>query len=109
MFKIYIKEVRKLVGEKRTINITANSPFIVAASSDDIANTYFLIHTEIFQYNVSANTDLLVNSASNFLQDLKLQIKVVEERVNLSFHPTEVAYKVIVNRVLRDFINRIFY
>ncbi|KAL5780741.1 hypothetical protein ACOSQ2_011478 [Xanthoceras sorbifolium] len=199
MFKIYIKEVRKLVGEKRTINITANSPFIVAASSDDIANTYFLIHTEIFQYNVSANTDLLVNSASNFLQDWSswhttigclpsqrtlgggeerkcaatynqaaqlFNSKLSELIQNLnnrlpkgrmvyldvysplndmiqnpkkygtgkfevgfmcnqwspftctnvskyvfwdSFHPTEVAYKVIVNRVLRDFINRIFY
>ncbi|KAL5778251.1 hypothetical protein ACOSP7_011177 [Xanthoceras sorbifolium] len=209
MFKIYIKEVRKLVGEKRIINITANSPFIVAASSDDIANTYFLIHTGIFQYNVSANTDLLVNSASNFLQQLyglgarrigvlgtprligclpsqrtlgggeerkcaatynqaaqlfnsKLSelIKNLNNRLpkgrmfyldvysplndmiqnpkkygtgkfevgfmcnqwspftctNVSkyvfwdsFYPTEVAYKVIVNRVLRDFINQIFY
>ncbi|KAK3231875.1 hypothetical protein Dsin_003756 [Dipteronia sinensis] len=73
MFKKYIKEVKKLFGEKRlrTINnITDNSLFVVAAGSDDIANTYFLIRARMFQYNISAYADFLVHSASVWLQDL---------------------------------------
>lgn len=68
MFKEYIGKLKASFGEKRTNFILANSLFLVVAGSDDIANTYFTIGIRKAQYDVPAYTDLMVNSASSFLQ-----------------------------------------
>ncbi|KAK9946902.1 hypothetical protein M0R45_012342 [Rubus argutus] len=70
MFKEYIGKLKASFGEERTNFILANSLYLVVAGSDDIANTYFTIGIRKAQYDVPAYTDLMVNSASSFLQDL---------------------------------------
>ncbi|KAF3446808.1 hypothetical protein FNV43_RR11988 [Rhamnella rubrinervis] len=70
MFKEYIGKLQGMVGEERTNFILANSLFLVVAGSDDIANTYFTVPLRKLQYDVPAYTDLMVNSASGFLQEL---------------------------------------
>ncbi|KAJ6694116.1 hypothetical protein OIU85_004859 [Salix viminalis] len=54
---------------KHNFHLT-NSLFIVVASSDDIANTYFTLRARALQYDVPAYTDLMANSASSFVQEL---------------------------------------
>ncbi|XP_014504189.1 GDSL esterase/lipase EXL3-like [Vigna radiata var. radiata] len=70
MFKEYIGKLKGIVGESRTNFILANSLYLVVAGSDDIANTYFVAHARILQYDIPSYTDLMVNSASNFVKDL---------------------------------------
>ncbi|KAM5565185.1 GDSL esterase/lipase EXL3-like [Rosa sericea] len=70
MFKEYIGKLKANFGEQRTNFILANSLFLVVAGSDDIANTYFTIGIRKAEYDVPAYTDLMVNSATSFLQDL---------------------------------------
>ncbi|TKY57612.1 GDSL esterase/lipase EXL3 [Spatholobus suberectus] len=70
MFKEYIGKLKGIVGENRTNFILANSLYVVVAGSDDIANTYFVAHARILQYDVPSYTDLMVNSASNFVKEL---------------------------------------
>ncbi|KAI3724487.1 hypothetical protein L2E82_36266 [Cichorium intybus] len=69
-FKEYIEKLKRIVGEERTQFILANSVFLVVAGSDDLANTYFTIGIRKLQYDISSYTDILVSSASNFIQDL---------------------------------------
>ena len=57
-----------MVGEERTQNILANSLFLVVASSNDIATTYYTIGIQRLQYDISSYADLMVSSASNFIQ-----------------------------------------
>ncbi|KAJ8430699.1 hypothetical protein Cgig2_012397 [Carnegiea gigantea] len=68
-FKEYIQKVTHLVGEERTMYILKNAVFLVVAGSDDIANTYF---DTPFRKNYDPNsyTDLMLHSASAFVQDL---------------------------------------
>nr|XP_048330980.1 GDSL esterase/lipase EXL3-like [Ziziphus jujuba var. spinosa] len=70
MFREYIGKLQAMVGEERTKFILANSLFLVVAGSDDIANTYFTIRVRKLQYSVPAYTDLMVNSASSFIQEI---------------------------------------
>ncbi|RDY07439.1 GDSL esterase/lipase EXL3 [Mucuna pruriens] len=70
MFKEYIGRLKGIVGENRTNYILANSLYVVVAGSDDIANTYFVLHARILQYDIPSYTDLMVNSASNFVKEL---------------------------------------
>ena len=67
-FKEYIGKLKASFGEKKTNFILANSLFLVVAGSDDIANTYFTIGIRKAEYDVPAYTDLMVNSATSFLQ-----------------------------------------
>ncbi|XP_050365758.1 GDSL esterase/lipase EXL3-like [Argentina anserina] len=69
-FKEYIGKLKANFGEQRTNYILANSLYLVVAGSDDIANTYFTIGIRKAEYDVPAYTDLMVNSATSFLQDL---------------------------------------
>ncbi|GLU04606.1 hypothetical protein SLE2022_217440 [Rubroshorea leprosula] len=69
-FKEYISKLNGLVGEERTKFILANSLFLLVAGSDDIANTYFVLRARKLQYDVPAYTNLMVNSASNFIEEL---------------------------------------
>lgn len=70
MFKEYIAKVKGMVGEKRTNFILANSLYLVVGGSDDIANTYFVAHARILQYDIPSYTDLMVNSATDFVKEL---------------------------------------
>ncbi|KAK6115169.1 hypothetical protein DH2020_007438 [Rehmannia glutinosa] len=69
-FKEYIGRLRGTVGEESTNNILRNSIYFVIAGSDDIANTYFTIGIRRSQYDISSYADLLVSSASTFIQEL---------------------------------------
>ncbi|KAK2392662.1 GDSL esterase/lipase EXL3 [Trifolium repens] len=70
LFKEYLGKLKGLVGEDRTKFILANSVFLVVQGSNDISNTYFLSHARQLQYDVPAYTDLMLNSASNFLKEI---------------------------------------
>lgn len=69
-FKEYIGKLKGLVGEEKANYILANAMFLTVAGSDDIANTYFTIGIRKAQYDVDSYADLVVASASNFIQDL---------------------------------------
>ncbi|KAJ4702163.1 GDSL esterase/lipase [Melia azedarach] len=69
-FKEYVGKLKALVGEDRTNFILSKSIFLVVAGSDDIANTYFILRARKAQYDVPAYTDLMANSASDFLNQL---------------------------------------
>ncbi|OIT37517.1 gdsl esteraselipase exl3, partial [Nicotiana attenuata] len=70
MFKEYILKLREIVGEDRKNEILANSLFILVTGTNDIINTYFSTPLRKSFYDVSTYTDLLLNSASSFVQDL---------------------------------------
>lgn len=67
MFKEYIGKLKGIVGEERTNFILANSLFVLVGGSDDIANTYYVVHARL-QYDIPAYTDLMSNSATNFVK-----------------------------------------
>ncbi|XP_027333157.1 GDSL esterase/lipase EXL3-like [Abrus precatorius] len=70
MFKEYKAKLKNIVGENRTNFLVANSFYVVVAGSDDIANTYFVAHARQLQYDIPSYTDLMLNSASNFIKEL---------------------------------------
>lgn len=69
-FKEYIAKLKGLVGEEKTDYILANSVYLVVAGSDDLANTYFTIGIRRLQYDIPSYADLMVSSASQFIQDI---------------------------------------
>ncbi|MBA0633800.1 hypothetical protein Godav_022090 [Gossypium davidsonii] len=69
-FKEYIGKLKAIAGEEKTNFILAKSMFLVVAGSDDIANTYFVLRARQLQYDVPAYTDLMVNSAAEFVKEL---------------------------------------
>ncbi|GER33982.1 GDSL esterase/lipase, partial [Striga asiatica] len=69
-FKEYITKLKGAVGEEKAKYILSNSIYLVVAGSDDVANTYFTIGTRRVQYDISSYADLLVSSASSFIQDI---------------------------------------
>ncbi|KAG6419711.1 hypothetical protein SASPL_116221 [Salvia splendens] len=69
-FKEYIGKLKAAVGEEKGNFILANSLYLVVAGSDDLANTYFTIGLRRKQYDIASYTDLMVSSASNFIQEL---------------------------------------
>lgn len=80
MFKEYIEKLKGVVGEEQANKILRESLYLVVAVSNDLANTYFTVGFRRLQYNVAAYTDLLVASASEFVQViiyLHLLIKVL--------------------------------
>ena len=66
-FKDYIMKLKLLVGENKTNFILAKGLFLVVTGSNDIANTYFTLRARTLQYDIPAYTDLMANSASDFL------------------------------------------
>lgn len=68
MFKEYILKLREIVGEDRKNEILANSLFILVTGTNDIINTYFNTPLRKSYYDVSSYADLLVRSASSFVQ-----------------------------------------
>ncbi|TXG52022.1 hypothetical protein EZV62_021191 [Acer yangbiense] len=71
-FQEYKEKLKVIAGEEGTNTILSKSLFVVVASSNDIANTYFNFRIREFQFNLFTYTDLLVGSASTFLQVLTL-------------------------------------
>ncbi|XP_021756595.1 GDSL esterase/lipase EXL3-like [Chenopodium quinoa] len=69
-FKEYIEKVKQLVGVEKTNFILANTVYFVVAGSDDIANTYFGTPFRRFHYDIPSYTDLMLHSASSFIQEL---------------------------------------
>ncbi|XP_074293947.1 GDSL esterase/lipase EXL3-like [Silene latifolia] len=69
-FKKYINKLKAAVGENTTSTIISQSVFIVCAGSNDIANTYFTLLIRRLEYDVSSYTNLMVNWASTFVQEL---------------------------------------
>lgn len=70
LFKSYIEKLKAAVGENRTTTILSNSIVMVCSGSDDIANTYFTTPYRRSKYDIHSYTDLMLRSASNFVQEL---------------------------------------
>ncbi|KAI6671527.1 hypothetical protein NL676_006412 [Syzygium grande] len=70
LFKEYVKKIKSGTGEKKASNIVTKSLYIVVCGSDDIANTYYSTPFRRGEYDMPAYTDLMVNSASSFIQEL---------------------------------------
>ncbi|KAG8377954.1 hypothetical protein BUALT_Bualt08G0087500 [Buddleja alternifolia] len=69
-FKEYIGKLKGAIREESTNNIMNNSLHLVVAGSDDLANTYFTFGIRRAQYDIPSYVDLLVTSASDFIQEL---------------------------------------
>ncbi|XP_004289077.1 PREDICTED: GDSL esterase/lipase At1g20120-like [Fragaria vesca subsp. vesca] len=69
-FKQYKSKMIAAVGEERAATIISKGGYIVAVGSDDIANNYFTTPLRSPHYDISAYTDLLLESAINFVQEL---------------------------------------
>ncbi|KAM0967620.1 hypothetical protein FF1_016132 [Malus domestica] len=69
-FEEYIRKLKGIVGEERANFILANSLCFVVASSNDIANTYFVAGVRKLEYDVPSYTDLMLNHASDFFKGL---------------------------------------
>ena len=70
MFKEYIGKLQAMVGEDRTNYILRNSLFMVVAGTDDLANTYFTVGIRKPHYDIDSYTNLMLNSASDFVKVL---------------------------------------
>nr|GME06192.1 GDSL esterase/lipase EXL3-like [Ipomoea batatas] len=68
--KEYLGKLRSAYGENETKFITDNAVFFVVAGSDDLANTYFTVGLRRLQYDINSYTDLMVEGASTFIQEL---------------------------------------
>ncbi|XP_019054471.1 PREDICTED: GDSL esterase/lipase EXL3-like [Nelumbo nucifera] len=70
LFKEYVGRLNLAVGEERSATIISESMYIVCAGSDDLANTYFTTPFRKLSYDVPSYTDLMLQSASSFVQEL---------------------------------------
>ncbi|KAH0705208.1 hypothetical protein KY290_009903 [Solanum tuberosum] len=69
-FEEYIGKLKGLVGEKEANKIVNNSLYLVVAGSNDLANTYYTIGLRQKQYDIDSYTDLMVDKAEDFIQEL---------------------------------------
>ncbi|KAJ8439809.1 hypothetical protein Cgig2_029069 [Carnegiea gigantea] len=69
-FREYAEKAAQMVGDERAQYIISQGVHIVVAGSDDIANTYFGTPFRRVQYDVDSYTDLMLHSASQFIQEL---------------------------------------
>ncbi|WCJ32669.1 GDSL esterase/lipase EXL3 [Euphorbia peplus] len=70
LFKQYLSNIESQVGKEKKAEILSRSFFLICIGSDDIANTYFTLPFRRAHYDINSYTDLLVNSASTFYQEL---------------------------------------
>ncbi|XP_021908078.1 GDSL esterase/lipase EXL3-like isoform X2 [Carica papaya] len=70
LFKRYLARVDSSFGKEATANILSKAIFLVCSGSDDIANTYFSTPFRRAHYDINSYTDLVVSSASSFIQQL---------------------------------------
>lgn len=66
LFNESIAKIEAEVGEERTASIVSESIYAVCTGSNDITNTFFGSFGR--QDNISSYTDLMVESASSFIQ-----------------------------------------
>mgnify|MGYP001792135954 CR=1 FL=1 len=64
----YKKKVTEMVGEERCDYIVSKGLHFLVAGSDDIANTYFGLSTRRFHYDFDSYANLMVTSASSYVQ-----------------------------------------
>ncbi|KAL2895403.1 GDSL esterase/lipase EXL3 [Bienertia sinuspersici] len=69
-FKEGIEKMKELVGIEKTNFILTNSVYYLVAGSDDISNTYYGTPFRRPHYDIDSYTDLMLDSASSFVQDL---------------------------------------
>ncbi|MCL7023470.1 hypothetical protein MKW94_014674 [Papaver nudicaule] len=69
LFKEYIAKIQAAGGEEKTKSIISESLYLIVAGSDDLANTYFASRLRS-NYDVPAYTDLMVQGATNIVQEL---------------------------------------
>ncbi|KAI3745806.1 hypothetical protein L6452_08216 [Arctium lappa] len=70
MFKEYIGKLKRIVGEEEANNIIEKSLYLVSWSSNDWAITYDAVPIRRLHYDVPAYSNLLVNMATNFTQEI---------------------------------------
>ncbi|PKI45636.1 hypothetical protein CRG98_033952 [Punica granatum] len=70
LFSEYKGQLKNLVGVTRADEIVANSMYLVASGSNDLAELYFHTPLQIPKYDIHSYTDLLITSASAFFQGL---------------------------------------
>ncbi|KAI3960649.1 hypothetical protein MKX01_003823, partial [Papaver californicum] len=68
-FKEYLAKIEAVGGEERTKSVISESVYLLVAGSDDLANTYFTSKLRS-NYDVPAYTDLMVQGATDILQEL---------------------------------------
>jgi len=68
LFKEYVNKIKSGAGEEKAADIVKNSVYMVVCGSDDIANTYYSTPFRRGEYDIPAYTDLMLNSASSFIQ-----------------------------------------
>ncbi|WCJ24043.1 GDSL esterase/lipase At1g23500 [Euphorbia peplus] len=69
MFREYISKLKTQVGEERSNSIISNAFFLISLGNNDIAFTYYSAHLRP-QYDIASYTTLLVNLASDFVNEL---------------------------------------
>ncbi|XP_050128197.1 GDSL esterase/lipase EXL3-like isoform X2 [Malus sylvestris] len=69
MFKNYISKITVAVGKEGAATIVSKSIYIVCTENDDIAHPYYFTPLRRPRYDISAYTDLMVESASSFFQN----------------------------------------
>ncbi|KAF7829551.1 GDSL esterase/lipase EXL3-like [Senna tora] len=69
-FKEYIGKLKGKFGEETTNSILSKSIILVVASSNDIAVSYFDTGIRKAQYDISSYTDVLIQYASSFIEEI---------------------------------------
>ncbi|XP_024179648.1 GDSL esterase/lipase EXL3 isoform X2 [Rosa chinensis] len=70
LFKKYKSKITAAVGTERTATILSKSISFLSMGSNDLAINYFSTPLRSPYYDIPAYTDLMIESASNFLQEL---------------------------------------
>uniref|UniRef100_UPI0005CAC3FA GDSL esterase/lipase EXL3-like n=1 Tax=Fragaria vesca subsp. vesca TaxID=101020 RepID=UPI0005CAC3FA len=68
-FKGYKRKINAAVGNERTATLLSQSLFILSQGSNDLI-AYFSTPLRSVDYDIRAYTDLMLESASNFIQEL---------------------------------------
>ncbi|XP_042500797.1 GDSL esterase/lipase EXL3-like [Macadamia integrifolia] len=70
LFEEYIEKVKSGIGEERSKKIVSESLYVLCTGSNDIATTYFPTLLRKLHYDIASYTNLLVQFASTFIQEL---------------------------------------
>ncbi|KAF3322129.1 GDSL esterase/lipase EXL3 [Carex littledalei] len=70
LFKEYREKVKGILGEKRATELFSESAYLIVAGSDDLASPYFSSPLWSNHYDFSSYADLILHSASGFIQEL---------------------------------------
>ncbi|GKV45089.1 hypothetical protein SLEP1_g52212 [Rubroshorea leprosula] len=70
LFKKYKEKIKSALGDEQTVTFLSEALFLICCGSNDIANTYFSTSRRSTHYDIDSYTDLAVNYASQFFQEL---------------------------------------